>query len=551
MFTDHFPSPMPAHPTPGRARKVLAAAMASAAIGWMGLAGGCAGPGAATSAGAPASGSNTSPSGPVQVTVTPSSTSLATGASVTLTATVSGTNDTATVWSTSGGTITGTGVTVTYTAPPTAGAQTVTATSAADTTASASARIMVSTASSGSGGESGGMPGFTGLYAAFPSSSLLVSSKTAAVMTANPWMKGARFWVNYENLCSDTAVPGADYNSDHSNLAGFTDPFSTLMVRMVADPSGSWNITSSSAVSNMDSVVAGVVSVAQAAGTSNVMIDPENYSTSYLFGDYNQTGMANPLPNPAGLSRSAMCAQVRAFGKAFGTSLWSRMPNATLYTFFGPTVVLRYSNGGTGIPSSFPDSSYASNVAYNMTPYFFLGLLDACPGTGHIADYSETSYYDFTGLASIQRHSTASQNWVSIFFPGETADIAKSATCWVPLPLIFVNPYFQSSYGTIYPGAYYVTNATDQANYFTRNALYCLQQTPAGYLPGIYVEGYDPWGLTGTVSNLPATWQTCLANAMAVYKGSVSLSSLMDVTALDATLAKDFSGNSAWAAESK
>jgi len=65
------------------------------------------------------------------------------------------------------------------------------------------------------------------------------------------------------------------------------------------------------------------------------------------------------------------------------------------------------------------------------------------------------------------------------------------------------------------------------------------------------VEGYDPWGSGGSVSNMPANWATCLKNALAVYKGTTSLSSLFNVSALDTTLQNAFAGNSAWAAECK
>ena len=53
------------------------------------------------------------------------------------------------------------------------------------------------------------------------------------------------------------------------------------------------------------------------------------------------------------LSLAARFAAKEAFGKALGTSLWSRMPNATFYTFFGPTFVLDFTNGGTGMPTMF------------------------------------------------------------------------------------------------------------------------------------------------------------------------------------------------------
>jgi hypothetical protein len=50
---------------------------------------------------------------------------------------------------------------------------------------------------------------------------------------------------------------------------------------------------------------------------------------------------------------------------------------------------------------------------------------------------------------------------------------------------------------------------------------------------------------------MPANWETCLNNALAVYNGTLSLGSLFNATTLDSTLAKDFAGNSAWVAECK
>jgi hypothetical protein len=45
------------------------------------------------------------------------------------------------------------------------------------------------------------------------------------------------------------------------------------------------------------------------------------------------------------------------------------------------------------------------------------------------------------------------------------------------------------------------------------------------------------------------SWQTCFANALAVYNGSITLASLFNGTTLNATLASAFSGNSTWVAE--
>ena len=70
-------------------------------------------------------------------------------------------------------------------------------------------------------------------------------------------------------------------------------------------------------------------------------------------------------------------------------------------------------------------------------------------------------------------------------------------------------------------------------------------------MPGVYVEDYDPWGNYGAATNMPAAWETGLANALAVYRGTTTLDNLFNVSALDTLLANVLSGNSAWAAESK
>ena len=388
-----------------------------------------------------------------------------------------------------------------------------------------------------------GQAGFMALYSNFPPTAVLVAN-SAAAKSANPWILGARYWVNVEDLCQDGTVSSSAYSADIKNLTGWTSPFQEVMVRLVLDPSATWDITQTAATIYMQQVIAGVVSVAKAAGSQSFLIDPENYSTSTNFFDFSS------LKNSGGLTRAQMCAQVRSFGRAVGTALWGALPNAKLYTFDGPTTVIQWTGGGTGIPTSQPDSTYASTKIYNMIPYFFLGLLDACPSTGRIICYNETgSYYGCTGLASFKRLQTAEQNWVSIFFPSETADIAKSATCWVYVPLLYFNP-FGSSSSSIYPGAYYVKNATDQLNYFTRQCIYALQMTPSGFMPAIYLEGYDPWNFLGKgASNLAASWETCLANAIKVFNGTITEASLFSNTTLTASLKSDFLGNSAWAAE--
>jgi len=394
------------------------------------------------------------------------------------------------------------------------------------------------------------LTGVTWLLQLGPGSAQYASSETAAAIAANPTMAGTRFSLGTENICQTTDLSLSTWSSDIANVTGFASALDLVLIRIVTDPSATWNIQSTTAVPDMDAAIAGFVQVAEAAGTSSFLFDPENYSTNYLLNNFSATSYKNPILNSPAISRAAMCAQVQAFGQAYGNSLWSRMPNATLHCFFGPTMVLGYTGPGiSGIPSSFTDSQYSGNNEYNMLPYLFLGLLSACPSTGHIVDYMEHSYYGFAGLESLQREMTASQNWVSIFFPSQTALITKSATAWVPVPMIFPNPFFTASYGSIYPGAYYLANATDRQNFFTRNLLYCLQQCPAGYLPAAYVEGIDPWGAYGAVSNMDPSWQTCFANALAVYNGSITLASLFNGTTLNATLASAFSGNSTWVAE--
>ena len=401
-----------------------------------------------------------------------------------------------------------------------------------------------------SGAKAVSSSGFMGLFQNFPSSALFASgSHTSAAMAANPWLGGTRFFVGTENLCQDAVLPLSHWDVDVAQVTGYANPLQEVMIRMNADPDATWNIQAAASAGAMDDVVAGVVSVGNAAGTRSYMLDSENYATLNLLNNFDQTGKGNPLLNSPPLTRAQMAARLQAFGQAFGTSLWSRVPAARLYLFFGASVVLSYTDGGTGIPGNCPDSAYAGNPEYNLLPYFCLGLLKACPATGRIIDYCEASYYTFTGLASIQRNLAASRNWVSLFFPAESSLITQSASTWVPVPLIFANPYFDPSYGPSYPGAAWVSKAADQANYFTRNCLYCLQQTPAGYLPGIYIEGYDPWGLTGTVANLPATWQACLSHAISAYEGGTTLDSWFDAAALDSTLEAAFAGNSAWLAE--
>jgi len=475
-------------------------------------------------------------------------------ASITVTVTNAGNASTSVTWKVDGitngdatvGTISVNGNIATYTAPATTGNHTITATSTFDTSKSASAAVTVVT--------SVGTAGFNLLSAAFPSPSQFASGRTATAASANPWMKGARFAINNENICLASA-PSNTWSAEAAAFSGYTKPaqIQLVMERLVGDPESGWDIASANSVTYMDQSVAGAVQIAVAAGITNFLFDPENYGSD-TGGVQAYMNSFGSIVNSGGYNRTQMCAKMRAWGAAFGHSLWSRVANASLYMFFGPTQNMSFNGPGiAGVPSSVPDSAYAGDSWYNLYPYFCLGLLDSCPTTGRIIDYMETgSYYGFTGKKSLQRLMYASKNWVSIYFPNESANITKAATCWIPVPLMFPNPYFDANYdpATIYPGAHYVTSSTDQANYFTRNCLAALQMCPSGYMPGIYMEDVDPWGAFGSVIPVPTVWQTCLNNALAVYNGSIALSSLFDIATLDAHLASDLSANSIWANES-
>ena len=490
------------------------------------------------------------------VSLNPTSLTVSAGnaASISLSVATSGGASTAVVWKVDGitngnttvGTITANGNVATYTAPATTGTHSITATSSFDGTKAATTSVTVVTAV--------GTAGFNLLAAAFPSSSQLASNRTTVAVAAMPWMKGARFNIDSEDICL-TSAPANTWSADVANLTGYTKPvqIQLLMTRLVGDPESNWDIASANSVTWMDQAIAGAVQIANAAGMTSFNFDPENYGSD-TGGVKAYMSSFGSILNSGGYSRAQMAVKMRAWGAAFGQSLWSRMANATLYLFFGPTQNMSFNGPGiAGVPSSVPDSSYADDQWYNLYPYFCLGLLDSCPGTGRIVDYMETgSYYGFTGKKSLQRLMYASKNWVSIYFPTESANITKSATCWIPVPLMFPNPYFDPNYdpATIYPGAHYVTSTTDQANYFTRNCVAALQMCPSGYMPGIYIEDIDPWGAFGSVVNVSSTLQTCLNNALAVYNGSITLSSLFDVPTLDAHLASALSANSIWANES-
>ena len=474
------------------------------------------------------------PNAVTSVSVSPSTASVVEGATQQFTATVvvTGTASQLVNWTCTGGTISSSGL---FTAGSTPGTSfSVTATSIFDATKFSSSVVTVTAPI-----VSSGPTGFMALSAAFPTTAQFASSKTATALSANAWMAGGRFWFSNEDICQSSS-PSDTWSAEASSFSGYTPPvqLKLSMGRITGDPSSSWSITSANSVTYMDTAIAGFVKVANAAGTNTFNFDPENYSTGTLMGNLgNSTTM-------------------RAWGAAVGHSLWSRMPNASLNLFFGPTENMNFTSPATvGNPSSGVPTSWAvgDTFGYQNYPYFCLGLIDALVTlqntTGHIVDYMEQgSYYWFAGELSLQRIMYASKNWVSIYFPSETAAIAKSTTAWVPVPMLYLNMWSEANFGTLYPGSSYVTDSTTLQHYFTRNALAALKKCPNGFMPAIYFEGYDPWG-TSSVHNIETIWQNCLNNALAVYKGTITLDSLFNVAALDSALQSAFSGNSIWQAE--
>jgi len=287
------------------------------------------------------------------------------------------------------------------------------------------------------------------------------------------------------------------------------------------------------------------------------------------------------ISNPGALTRAQMAVKMQDLGRQFGLSLWSRIPNATVYLFFGATQNMAWAGApsGTQMPAAQADATYAANTLYNMYPYFCLGLLDACPSTGMIVDYCEGGCYGFPGLAALKRVLYASNNWVSVYFPTYTGLIAKCATNWRAVPILYPDCYFKAK-GTWYAGANFTSATagafvtgksykilvpgntdytlvgaanstagtiftatgpgtgtgtayclTDQAAQFTRNAVYALQCTPAGYLPGVYTDSDlgsgvpDPWGQVGAVIPIEPLVGTCLNDALAIYNGSATWAS--------------------------
>ena len=420
--------------------------------------------------------------------------------------------------------------------------------------------------------------GFLALFKTWPNASTFVSA-TAAAMAAHTWMRGARFYTTgVENIAPSSTPSGSAWNTDIAAIGSYRPPLSMWMTRFSSTPSkANYDISVAATLTDMDAVVAGMVALATAAGTKDYMFDPENYAgsdISLLFNyariiaagsfvattvytiattgstDFTLIGAANSNPgtvftasgvgagngtafvgttglkNSGLITRAAMCTLVEELGRQFGLSLWERVPDARLHLLFGASQVIAWAGtpSGTAMPASMPDngtSGYAINPYYNMLPYFCRGLLDACPSSGRIIDYVESSY-GFAGLAALQRNLYGSKNWVSLFFPGDTGLIAKSVNQWIPVPILYANCYF-TALGTWYAGANFVTTLADQQTKFTRDALYALQLTPPGYLPAVYTDSGNPWGQGGAVTNMNADWQVCLNNALSIFKGDIAI----------------------------
>lgn len=394
-------------------------------------------------------------------------------------------------------------------------------------------------AQSGGGGSGPAVPnGFMGLFEFFPGTSKFVAN-SASVAAAYPFMTGARFSLAVENFCQNSA-PGAAWASDISNIAGYSNPFgaSNTSIRLVGDPPSGWDISNTAKNSTyVDAVIAGAVSVANAAGINDFIFDGENYSGSIgtvpLLTNFNYGASAGWLQNSGSYTRAQMAAYAQKLGHQIGESLWSRIPNATLSLFISAVTCMNMSNpaGFNGIytmevpaAGSATDSTFSGGGYYNLLPYFLLGLLDACPPTGRIIDYNETSY-GWSGYPALARYMNASKHWVEIFFPNNTGLIEKAKTCWIPVPLIYLDNFFTDE-GSWMAGAHYVTNLTDQETLCTRNALYALQACPLGYLPAFYTDSGDLWSQSGTLVPMNANWKACLANALALFNGTTTWAAL-------------------------
>ena len=418
--------------------------------------------------------------------------------------------------------------------------------------ASSSLRVVISPGNPASASSS--VTGFTLLSANFPSTTNWTASKTAAAIAGNPWMSGARFWLAAENICI-TSPPGSAWTADIAHVAGGVGngTLTTIMTRLTPSPSASWDYSASNALTYIDAMVAGAVSVMNSAGITNLLFDAENYNTTYLMFNFNQGAANTQALNSGSYTRAQACAYMQALGHKFGEAFWSRVPKGTIYLFFGASIVANFAGTPSGTKlttyasNAAADTAYSTNAGYNMLPYFCLGLLDACPPDGHIVDYCEGSY-GFAGQSALLRYMYASQNWVGNLFPDYTGLVAKCLKNWVPVPIIYLNCFF-AALGTWYAGADFVTNTTDQASFFTRNALYCLQNTPNGYQPGIYCDGsllgntIDPWGQLGTPTNLASAYATCLNNAILLARGLTTWGALgLNMSTLYDTLKTDFTG---------
>ena len=182
-------------------------------------------------------------------------------------------------------------------------------------------------------------------------------------------------------------------------------------------------------------------------------------------------------------------------------------------------------------------NSFAGNAKYTMLPYFWLGVLQACPPTGRIACWMEESY-GYAGADSLARYISANANWVANFFPSYSGLIQKMKTCWVNVPIIYLNCHFQDLGFSYASDAKFIsatvnqTPWTDQQIMLTRNALHALNLTPPGYMPAVYSDGSllgsvdDPWGRLGSVLPMSATAQVCLNNALALSRGTTTWNAL-------------------------
>ena len=255
------------------------------------------------------------------------------------------------------------------------------------------------------------VPGFMSLFKYFPDTAHWTTAKNAAATAANPWMKGARFWLAMENFCQISAPPGTTWDTDIANVTNVRTGALTV-TRMNCAPVASYDPTLAANLTNMDAVVAGACSVMTAAGTTNMELDPENYSTTTMLFNYgvgaatltatcttnqlvvsaasaatiapgtyiNIPGIApgttvtvgsggvgtytisssqtlgsgtagtfgtTQVINPNAYTRAQMAVKYQDLGRQFGLSLWSRIPTATLYLLFGPTQNMSW----TGVPS--------------------------------------------------------------------------------------------------------------------------------------------------------------------------------------------------------